>query len=124
MGLMLALARQIPREDRSLHAGGWATVVGQALRGSTLGILGLGRMGLQVARLARAFEMRVLAWRSNLTEQRCAEADVAFAGSNERLLRSEGSRGGREGGRRGRDRWAPCPSHKHTKYSKNILAPL
>src|SRR3546814_8918122 len=33
MGLMLALARQIPREDRSLHAGGWATVVGQALRG-------------------------------------------------------------------------------------------
>src|SRR3546814_7503398 len=34
MGLMLALARQIPREDRSLHAGGWATVVGQALRGS------------------------------------------------------------------------------------------
>src|SRR3546814_2241515 len=54
MGLMLALARQIPREDRSLHAGGWATVVGQALRGSTLGILGLGRMGLQVARLARA----------------------------------------------------------------------
>src|SRR3546814_8643949 len=84
MGLMLALARQIPREDRSLHAGGWATVVGQALRGSTLGILGLGRMGLQVARLARAFEMRVLAWSSNLTEQRCAEADVEFAGSKER----------------------------------------
>src|SRR3546814_12053426 len=88
MGLMLALARQIPREDRSLHAGGWATVVGQALRGSTLGILGLGRMGLQVARLARAFEMRVLAWSSNLTEQRCAEADVEFAGSKERLLRA------------------------------------
>lgn len=87
MGLMLALARQIPREDRSLHAGGWATVVGRALKGSTLGILGLGRMGLQVARLARAFEMRVLAWSSNLTEQRCAEADVEFAGSKERLLR-------------------------------------
>src|SRR3546814_20578722 len=45
-------------------------------------------MGLQVARLARAFEMRVLAWSSNLTEQRCAEAAVEFAGSKERLLRA------------------------------------
>jgi len=87
MGLILALARQIPRENRSLHAGGWATVVGRALKGSTLGILGLGRMGIQVARLARAFEMRVVAWSSHLTEQRCAEADVEFAGSKERLLR-------------------------------------
>src|SRR3546814_5687631 len=45
-------------------------------------------MGLQVARRARAFEMRVLAWSSNLTVQRCAEADVEFAGSKERLLRA------------------------------------
>jgi phosphoglycerate dehydrogenase-like enzyme len=87
IGLMLALARQIPREDRSLHDGGWATVVGRALKGSTLGILGLGRMGLQVARLSRAFDMRVLAWSSNLTAERCAEVGVEFAGSKAQLLR-------------------------------------
>lgn len=87
MAMMLALARQIPREDRSLHAGGWATVVGRALKGSTLGIMGLGRMGTQVARLAQAFEMRVLAWSRNLTEVRCRETGVEFAGSKERLCR-------------------------------------
>lgn len=87
MALMLALARQIPREDRSLHTGGWATSVGRALSGSTLGILGLGRMGAQVARLARAFDLRVLAWSANLTRERCDEAGVEFAGSKERLLR-------------------------------------
>jgi phosphoglycerate dehydrogenase-like enzyme len=87
LGLILALARQIPREDRSLHTGGWATVVGRALRDSTLGILGLGRMGSQVARLGQAFGMRVIAWSSNLTAERCAAAGVELASSKEALLR-------------------------------------
>lgn len=87
IALMLALARQIPREDRVLHAGGWATSVGRSLKGSTLGILGLGRMGTQVARLAQAFGMRIMAWSSNLTAERCDEVGVELARSKEALLR-------------------------------------
>lgn len=87
MALVLALARQIPRENRSLHSGGWATTVGKGLKGSTIGIFGLGRMGVQVARLARAFGMRVVAWSSNLTQQACDEAGVLLASSKEAMLR-------------------------------------
>lgn len=87
LAMILALARQIPAEDRTMHAGGWAVSVGRALKGSTLGLLGLGRMGAQVARLALAFDMRVIAWSSNLTADRCEELGVEFAGSKERLLR-------------------------------------
>jgi len=87
LGLMLALARQIPREDRLLHAGGWAAGVGIGLKGSTLAIFGLGRMGLQVARLAQAFGMRIVAWSANLTAERCAEAGVELAASKEAMLR-------------------------------------
>jgi phosphoglycerate dehydrogenase-like enzyme len=86
LGLILALARQISREDRSMHAGGWATTIGQSLKGSTLGILGLGRMGAQVASLGQAFGMRVIAWSGNLTAERCAQARVEFAESLEVLL--------------------------------------
>lgn len=87
LALILALARQIPAEDRAMHAGGWAVSLGRALKGSTLGLLGLGRMGAQVARLALGFDMRVIAWSSNLTADRCAELGVEFAGTKERLLR-------------------------------------
>lgn len=87
MGLVLALARQIPRENQSMHAGGWATSLGIGLRGSTLGILGLGRMGRQVAQLAGAFGMNVIAWSENLTKARCEEAGVVLAKSKQDLLR-------------------------------------
>jgi phosphoglycerate dehydrogenase-like enzyme len=87
LGLILALARQIPREDGSMHADGWSTTVGLGLKGGTLGIMGLGRMGSQVARLAQAFGMRVIAWSANLTAERCNEAGVELANSKEALLR-------------------------------------
>lgn len=87
MALMLALARQIPQENQAMHDGGWAVGIGRALKGETLGILGLGRMGVQVAQLAQAFGMRVTAWSSNLTADRCAEAGVTLAPSKEALLR-------------------------------------
>lgn len=86
LALMLALARQIPRENRSLHEGGWATAIGTGLKQSTLGILGLGRMGRQVAALARAFGMRVVAWSTNLTRETCDQAGVELAASKEALL--------------------------------------
>ena len=60
LALMLALARQLPRADHSTRAGKWEkkSLMGTELRGKTLGIVGLGRIGMEVARRALA-----LAWR-------------------------------------------------------------
>jgi phosphoglycerate dehydrogenase-like enzyme len=73
-GLILALARRIPEEDRSLRAGTWQTTIGIGLRHKTLAVLGLGRLGTQVARVGLAFGMKVIAWSQNLTTERAAEA--------------------------------------------------
>jgi phosphoglycerate dehydrogenase-like enzyme len=86
--LMLALARNLPAETGSLRAGGWQTTVGADLAGSRLGIIGLGRVGSRVAAYAKAFDMQVTAWSRNLTEARCKETGVAFAGTLENLLRA------------------------------------
>lgn len=68
--LLLAAARHIPREVRSVRSGGWQTQLGVELQGKTLGLLGLGRIGSSVAAIARAFGMRVVAWSHNLTQER------------------------------------------------------
>jgi phosphoglycerate dehydrogenase-like enzyme len=73
-GLILALARHIPEEDRSLRSGAWQKTIGTGLKGKTLGVLGLGRLGTQVARVGLAFDMKVIAWSQNLTAERAAEA--------------------------------------------------
>jgi phosphoglycerate dehydrogenase-like enzyme len=87
--LILACRRNVPAEDRALRDGRWQTTVGIDLAGSTLGVLGLGRLGTQVARIGQAFDMRVIAWSQNLTADRAAEAGVVavskpelFAGSD------------------------------------------
>ena len=72
-GLMLAILRRIPQSDRTVRDGGWPSVLGHTLRGKQLGILGLGRMGRQVAQIARAFGMELLAWGPTLTDARAAE---------------------------------------------------
>jgi len=69
-GLILALARQIPREDRELRTGRWQTTVGLGLAGKTLGILGLGSIGQQVARVGAAFGMKLIAWSQNLDPEK------------------------------------------------------
>jgi phosphoglycerate dehydrogenase-like enzyme len=69
-GLILALARQIPREDRELRTGRWQTSVGLGLAGKTLGILGLGSIGQQVARIGAAFGMKLIAWSQNLDPEK------------------------------------------------------
>ncbi|HPL29803.1 MAG TPA: hydroxyacid dehydrogenase, partial [Anaerolineae bacterium] len=63
MGLILALARHIPAGDAATKEGGWpkGALIGSELRGKTLGIIGLGRIGAAVARRAAAFEMRLVA---------------------------------------------------------------
>lgn len=64
LGLMIALAREIPRANSTMHAGTWdkKSLQGQELRGKTLGIVGLGRIGLEVARRAKAFGMHLLGY--------------------------------------------------------------
>src|SRR5690349_18881544 len=61
-GLVIALARHIPAEDRDVRDGGWQTTVGTDLAGATLGVVGLGNLGAAVARVGLAFGMRVVAW--------------------------------------------------------------
>jgi phosphoglycerate dehydrogenase-like enzyme len=65
-GLILAVARHIPAEDRAIRDGGWQHTVGLELAGLTLGVIGLGRLGSQVARIGEAFGMDVIAWSQNL----------------------------------------------------------
>ena len=69
-GLIMAVTRHIPQEDAHVRAGGWQATVGRELAGSTLGLLGLGRIGERVARYARAFDMDLIAWSQNLTDDR------------------------------------------------------
>jgi phosphoglycerate dehydrogenase-like enzyme len=76
--LILACQRHIVAEDRALRDGRWQTTVGTDLAGGTLGVLGLGRMGSQVARIGQAFDMRVIAWSQNLTPARASEVGATW----------------------------------------------
>src|ERR1700752_4728278 len=67
--LILASAGNIVAESNSLRSGGWQRTVGTELRGKTLGVLGLGRIGSEVAGIGRAFGMNLIAWSQNLTPE-------------------------------------------------------
>ena len=87
--LILALVKQIPAENLSMHRGGWQVGLSTGLRNNTLGILGLGKLGLQVARVGLAFGMKVQAWSANLTPERCAESGVVYASREELFSTSD-----------------------------------
>ena len=74
--LILALARGLLSEANSVRAGGWQVGIGRDLHGATLGILGLGHIGAQIAGFGKAFGMQLMAWSQNLTEARAAEVGV------------------------------------------------
>ncbi len=84
--LILAGARHLVDENASLRGGGWQRSVGDDLGSRTLGLLGLGNIGSDVARIAKAFDMNVIAWSQNLTAER-AEAGGAMLVSKEELFR-------------------------------------
>lgn len=75
-GLILGLARNIAFEDQRMRDGHWQTTVGTDLRGKTLGLIGLGRLGKEVAGFAKAFRMNVIAWSQNLKPEDAAAAGV------------------------------------------------
>jgi phosphoglycerate dehydrogenase-like enzyme len=85
--LILGSARHLVAENTSLRAGGWQTRIGDDLAGRTLGVIGLGNVGSQVAKVAVAFGMNVIAWSQNLTAT-SAEAAGARLVSKEELLRT------------------------------------
>ena len=85
--LILGLARHLAVESRNLRDGGpWQSTIGTDLAGATLGILGLGKIGVRVAEIGRAFGMRVIAWSPNLDDARAAAAGVERAQSKDALL--------------------------------------
>jgi phosphoglycerate dehydrogenase-like enzyme len=83
--LILASARHIVTESNSVRSGGWQQTVGTDLRGKTLGVLGLGRVGSQVARIGLAFGMEIIAWSQNLTPE-AAKAGSAILVSKDQLF--------------------------------------
>jgi len=88
IGLIIAVMRNIPAEDRATRLGTWQHYPpGPGLQGKTLGLIGLGRQGGGVAKLAKAFDMKLLAWSQNLTKERCEELGAELAPSKDDLLR-------------------------------------
>lgn len=84
MGLILELTRNIGRENARMHAGEpLQKFVGIEIEGKTLGMVGLGKLGTKVSKLAQAFGMNVIAWSPNLTPERCKEAGVGYATKEE-----------------------------------------
>jgi phosphoglycerate dehydrogenase-like enzyme len=86
-GLMLDVMRRISHSDRAMRNGEWPLVLGYVLKGKTLGILGLGKIGTEVAAIAHAFGMKVIAWGPTLTPERAAKSDATFMPLEE-VLRS------------------------------------
>lgn len=87
--LILAMARNIPRADRATRRGRWQTSIGRRLAGKTLGVIGLGKVGSQVALIGQAFHMRVTAWSQNLTAERAREYGAALVTKEELLGQSD-----------------------------------
>jgi phosphoglycerate dehydrogenase-like enzyme len=87
--MLMAAARNIPQEEAALRRGIWQLGVGTTLRGRRLGIIGLGKIGSQVAGFGKAFGMDVVAWSQNLTEERCREVGVVRVEKDELLRTSD-----------------------------------
>ncbi|WP_326833896.1 D-2-hydroxyacid dehydrogenase family protein [Amycolatopsis rhabdoformis] len=87
--LILAAARNLPADVRSMRDGGWQVGVGTVLSGKTLGLLGLGRLGSASAKIGQAFGMETIAWSRNLTPEKAAEHGVSAVSKEELFERSD-----------------------------------
>ena len=85
--LILGLARNIKPEIDNMFQGYWQTTIGVELKGKIIGLIGLGKVGSQVAKIAKAFGMQVVAWSENLDLDKCKELDVLPV-SKEDLLKT------------------------------------
>jgi D-3-phosphoglycerate dehydrogenase len=90
IGLMLELTRRIGWENARMKAGeAWQVTLGQDLEGMTLGLLGLGKLGQRVAKVAQAFGMKVIAWSQNLTAEKAKEADCEYVSKEDLFKRAD-----------------------------------
>ncbi|HEY8928712.1 MAG TPA: D-2-hydroxyacid dehydrogenase family protein [Mucilaginibacter sp.] len=83
---LMSLARNIPVENTNLRDGRWQSTISTDINGKTIGIIGLGNIGTKIATYAKAFDMNVIAWSENLTEERAAEAGAKLV-SKETLFK-------------------------------------
>ncbi len=88
-GLILSLLRHIHREDRAIRGGRWQISMGVDLNGKTLGVIGLGNLGSQVATVGKAFQMNIVAWSQNLTAERAASLGAKLVSKDELLSQSD-----------------------------------
>src|SRR5271154_1403357 len=91
LALLLALARQVPRLDKAMHEGKWekSSAAGTEVRGKTLGLIGLGRIGSEVAIRADAFDMRVLGYDPYISEAAAREVQVELVPLDKLLAESD-----------------------------------
>ena len=87
--LILGLARNIKTEVDNMFQGYWQTTIGVELKGKILGLIGLGKIGSQVAKIAKAFGMQVIAWSENLDLNKCKELDVLPVSKDDLLKTSD-----------------------------------
>lgn len=81
---LLEFNRKVGYENARMKAGiPWQTTLGRDLDGKTLGLIGLGRLGRRVAGIARAFNMRVIAWSQNLTPEKCEGTGATYASKDD-----------------------------------------
>ena len=87
--LILGLARNFKSEIDNMYQGYWQTTVGVELKGKILGLIGLGRVGSQVAKIAKVFGMEVMAWSENLSLDRCKELNILPASKEDLIQNSD-----------------------------------
>jgi phosphoglycerate dehydrogenase-like enzyme len=87
--LILASARHLVEESNSIRAGGWQISIGSEVDGRVLGVLGLGNVGREVARIGRAFGMKIIAWSQNLTAETAAAAGAELVTKDDFFRRAD-----------------------------------
>jgi len=87
--LILGLARNVKEEIDNMYQGYWQTSIGFELKGKILGLVGLGRVGSQVAKIGKAFGMQVMAWSENLNLDTCKKLDVLPCSKEDLLQTSD-----------------------------------
>jgi phosphoglycerate dehydrogenase-like enzyme len=88
-GLILGLARNFKEEIDNMYQGYWQSTIGYELKGKILGLVGLGRVGSQVAKIGKAFGMEIMAWSENLNLDTCKELNVLPCSKEDLLQNSD-----------------------------------
>ena len=87
--LILGLARNFKEEIDNMYQGYWQTTLGVELKGKILGLIGLGRVGTEVAKIGKAFGMQIMAWSENLNLDKCKELDVLPCSKDDLIQNSD-----------------------------------